>query len=162
MPTYPWNQPLGVNYKHITGAGTTVLSPHGGGILQGAVLNAAAGTTALGMSFYDTPATGGVSASTLIAGTVPVTTDIIPFGLQYGVSYNTGLTVVTAAAALSARRTPWLALSEIALTTHGNPTASAAAKPENPLAANGSPKTNSAITSSAADRLPASPSVVPV
>ena len=35
-------------------------------------------------------------------------------------------------------------------------------RPENPLAANGSPKTNSAITSSAADRLPASPSVVPV
>ena len=64
------------------------------------MLNAAAGTTALGMSFYDTPATGGVSASTLIAGTVPVTTDIIPFGLQYGVSYNTGLTVVTAGATI--------------------------------------------------------------
>ena len=33
---------------------------------------------------------------------------------------------VTASAASSARRTPWLALSEIALTTHGSPTVSAA------------------------------------
>jgi hypothetical protein len=46
--------------------------------------------------------------------------------------------------------------------TIANPNASAAAKPENPLAANGSPNTNSATTSSAADRLPGSPSVVPV
>ena len=100
MATYPPNQPIGVNYKHITGAGTTVLRTVGGGILQGAVLNGAGGSTALGMSFYDTPATGGVSASTLIAAAVPVTTDIIPFGLQYGVSYNNGLTVVTAGATI--------------------------------------------------------------
>ena len=46
--------------------------------------------------------------------------------------------------------------------TIANPKASAAAKPENPLAANGSPNTNSAITSSAAERLPASPIAVPV
>ena len=39
---------------------------------------------------------------------------------------------------------------------------SAAANPENPLSANGSPNTKSAITNSAADRLPALPSVVPL
>jgi len=53
-------------------------------------------------------------------------------------------------------------VSQIANTaTIASPNASAAAIPENPLAANGSPNTNSAITSSAADRRPASPSVVP-
>ena len=53
-------------------------------------------------------------------------------------------------------------VNQIASTaTTANPTISAAAIPEKPLSANGSPNTNSAITSSAADLRPASPRVVP-
>ena len=53
-------------------------------------------------------------------------------------------------------------VNQIAMTaTIAKPITSAAARPENPLPANGSPKTNSAITRSAAQRRPASLSVVP-
>lgn len=100
MPQLPWNTPIGVNYKHIAGAGTTVAKTTAG-ILDGIVVNSNTGTVST-IAFYDTPVASGVGASTAIGITGTLVAGVgtaAPFGITYAATYNTGLTIVTAGSA---------------------------------------------------------------
>lgn len=100
MAIQPINTPVGVNYAHITGAGTVVVKANPG-ILDGMVINKNTGTVST-ITFYDSPTAAGIGAGVEIAatGTVSATiTGTTPVGVTYGLNYNTGLTIVTAGSA---------------------------------------------------------------
>jgi hypothetical protein len=91
MPQYPYNTPVGVNYKNITAAGTVPVKTSGG-LLNSIVINAP-GTAASTFVLND--------GTVATIGTLDVATTAIPTTINYGVNFTQGLTIVATGTALA-------------------------------------------------------------
>lgn len=92
MAQVPYNAPVGLSYKHINTAATTVVKSFGG-LLQGINVNGTPGATET-VTIYDNTAASGTEIGVVALATTTVAPSFIPFGVN-GVQFVTGLTIVT-------------------------------------------------------------------
>lgn len=87
MPQTPYNAPVGVKYQNISATGTVAVKTTGG-LLDSILINNV-GTAAV-LAMYDGPVAGGT-----VIGTIDVSASfVVPGGIQYGLTFNNGLTIV--------------------------------------------------------------------
>jgi hypothetical protein len=93
MPQYAANTVVGLAYAAISTLTTTTVKPVAG-LLSSIVVNSA--TTGATVAIYDGNASTGTLIAQFVLGTVTV-----PTAVQYGLTFQTSLTVVTSVAAVS-------------------------------------------------------------
>lgn len=93
MPQTPYNAPVGVSYKNISGAGTITVKS-GAGLLASINVNQAASAAAV--TLYDNTAASGTKIGSIVYGAAATAPVSLPFGPNGGgINFNTGLVIVT-------------------------------------------------------------------
>jgi hypothetical protein len=88
MPQYPYNEPVGLSYKHVVNAATTTVKA-GPGYLDRIVYNS--GSSAATLTLYDNTAGSG----TIIGVVTLSASENTPSAVVYNVTFSTGLVVVS-------------------------------------------------------------------
>lgn len=88
MPQYPYNEPVGLSYKHVVNAATTTVKA-GPGYLDRVVYNG--GSSSATLTMYDNTAASG----TIIGVVTLSASENNPAAVVYNATFTTGLVVVS-------------------------------------------------------------------